>query len=263
MAARRLRLRYPGTCSICAANLPKGTDATWDSDARAATCLACSSVEIPIDRGTPGGSAQREGEARRERREARVRSAYPRIGGLLLRMYGAPQSERAWSVGAEGERVVGSWLNSITDVPIAVLHDRRIPKSKANIDHVAIVPSAIWVIDAKRYQGRVQYVNRGSWLRPDYRLVVGRRDCSKLVAAMARQVAAVRQALPPGDETPIRSALCFSGAEWGLFDQPFMVDDVAVTWAKPLTKVLRQAGPLTPDVIETLERRIGLALPAA
>ena len=38
---------------------------------------------------------------------------------------------------------------------IAVLHDRRIPGSKANIDHIAITAAGIWVIDAKRYKGDV------------------------------------------------------------------------------------------------------------
>ncbi len=37
-----------------------------------------------------------------------------------------------------------------------MLHDRRIPGSRANIDHIAIATSGVWVIDAKRYKGKVQ-----------------------------------------------------------------------------------------------------------
>jgi nuclease-like protein len=31
----------------------------------------------------------------------------------------------------------------------------RVSTSRANIDHIAIAPSGVWVIDSKRYKGRV------------------------------------------------------------------------------------------------------------
>jgi hypothetical protein len=34
--------------------------------------------------------------------------------------------------------------------------DRRIRRSRANIDHIAVASSGIWVIDAKRYNGKVE-----------------------------------------------------------------------------------------------------------
>ena len=36
-----------------------------------------------------------------------------------------------------------------------MLHDRRIPGTRANIDHIAVASSAVWVIDAKRYNGKL------------------------------------------------------------------------------------------------------------
>jgi len=36
-----------------------------------------------------------------------------------------------------------------------VLHDARTQHSPANIDHIAIAPSGIWVIDANHYKGKV------------------------------------------------------------------------------------------------------------
>ncbi|MEV4421445.1 NERD domain-containing protein, partial [Patulibacter sp. NPDC049589] len=35
-------------------------------------------------------------------------------------------------------------------IKVVVLHDRRVPRTHANIDHIAIAPSGIWVIDTKR-----------------------------------------------------------------------------------------------------------------
>jgi hypothetical protein len=42
-----------------------------------------------------------------------------------------------------------------------VLHDRAIPGTRSNIDHIAVVPSGVWVIDTKQYRGRVQRRDRG------------------------------------------------------------------------------------------------------
>ncbi|BAS11743.1 hypothetical protein AHiyo8_00460 [Arthrobacter sp. Hiyo8] len=76
---------------------------------------------------------------------------------------------------------------------LAVLHDRLIPGSKANIDHIAITPGGIWVIDAKRYKGGPQLKIEGGILRPRVeRLLVGRRDCTKLVDGVLKQVDLVR-----------------------------------------------------------------------
>jgi hypothetical protein len=37
---------------------------------------------------------------------------------------------------------------------LRVLHDRRIPGTQANIDHIAITSTGIYVIDAKRHVGK-------------------------------------------------------------------------------------------------------------
>jgi hypothetical protein len=34
-----------------------------------------------------------------------------------------------------------------------VLHDRSVPGTRSNIDHLAVVPSGVWVIDTKHYAG--------------------------------------------------------------------------------------------------------------
>jgi hypothetical protein len=40
------------------------------------------------------------------------------------------------------------------------LHDRRMPCSQANIDHIVLVPSGVWVIDSKRVRGRIRVEDR-------------------------------------------------------------------------------------------------------
>ena len=63
--------------------------------------------------GVAGGSARREYERRAARREAEVRGAHPRIGGLILALTDEPQSTRAWGVGARGEEMLGKGLDSL------------------------------------------------------------------------------------------------------------------------------------------------------
>jgi len=58
-----------------------------------------------------------------------------------------------------------------------------------------VTANGVFVIDAKNYAGKVRRIDKGGWFSSDERLYVGRRDCMKLVTGMAKQVAAVRDAL--------------------------------------------------------------------
>lgn len=271
--ARLIRIRYPGRCAACGAALAAGTTAWWEAAARVLRCESCGDASAgdapaavgmsPPAGGEAGGSAQARSERLRDRREDRIRSRHPRLGGLILALSDEPQSTRAWAQGAEGERQVGARLDSIPGA--VVLHDRRIPGSRANIDHLAVATSGVWVVDAKHYRGRVEHRDVGGWFRTNERLFVGARNCMNLVRAMAAQVEAVRAALgEPNSSVPIRAALCFTGAEWGLFSRPFDIDGVAVMWPKALAGAISRAGPLKPEQIPILADTLAVRLkPAA
>ena len=49
-----------------------------------------------------------------------------------------PLRAHEWEQGASGERIVGARLDRIDG--IEVLHDRRVPGTRATIDHIAIGP---------------------------------------------------------------------------------------------------------------------------
>ena len=105
------------------------------------------------------------------------------------------------------------------------------PGSRANIDHVAVAPSGIWVIDSKAYAGRIKREDVGPLWRSDYRLAVDGKDRTKLVRAMARQAQVVAEAVAGGEEPLlIRPVLCFNGADWGLIGKPFELDGVLITY---------------------------------
>lgn len=210
-----------------------------------------------MPRAVAGGSAQRKADRLRADREARVRGRHPRLGGLLLAVSDEPQAAKNWAKGAEGERKLGARLDGLTSAGVIALHDRLRPGTRANIDHLAVAPSGVWVIDAKCYKGQVARRDVGGWFSSDMRLYVGTRNCTKLVAAMAEQVAAVRTAT--GKDwagVPVRPMLCFVDAEWGWFAKPFQLQGVLVTWPKAACELLARRGPYPPAVIKLLAARL-------
>jgi hypothetical protein len=271
--SRRLKLRRSDECSDCGIALAAGTVAFWDADAKTVTCLAC--LEVPaapegdvdsstvaphLDRGVPGASARRRYERLHAARQQRARDKFGRLGGVYLALTNDPQSTVAWAQGSRGERLLGEYLEQIQDDEVVVvLHDRRIPGTRANIDHIAVTRSGVvWAIDAKNHTGKVQRIDKGGWLSTDLRLYVGRRDCTKLVQAMASQVAAIRTALGAAMtlefKIKVRAALCFVNAEWSLFAKPVDLDGVWIGRPKALGKRIRQPGELTPEHIAILAR---------
>lgn len=122
------------------------------------------------------------------------------LSGVVLAVSSGPQHEQAWARGAEGEAKLARKLERWTaGHDVVLLHDRRMPRSRANIDHLAIGPSGVIVIDAKRYSGRITVVRRGGLLRDrTEHLRVHGRDKTKLVDGVLAQADAVRAVLAGG-----------------------------------------------------------------
>ena len=276
-----MRLRYAGTCDTCAAPLAAGTRAGYRRSSRSVRCLPCVDgatpvgdhpatavpvVPEPVVAGAAGSSARREYERRSARREARIREAHPRIGGFLLAVTDEPQSTTAWARGAGGEELLGQGLDGLTKQGVRTLHDRRVPRSRANIDHIAVAPTGVWVIDAKRYRGRPTLRVQGGILRPRVeRLMVGSRDCTRLVAGVHGQVDVVRSALAASGEpeVPVHGVLCFVDADWPLFGGAFVIDSVCVLWPRKLAEKLTAPGDLAPDRVEVIHRALASRFRAA
>jgi hypothetical protein len=268
MGARLIRLRYRAVCTQCNAELPAGEQGWWQPDNKTVVCQRCKGEYVeqrnsaaPVDERRPaddptldravvgiaGASARAAYQRRRRNDDEAVLARHPRLGKYLLAVREERQPTKAWAQGAVGEERLGAALNALTSRGASVLHDRRVPGTRANIDHIVVSPSRIWVVDAKRYTGEVNRRDVGTVFRRDVRLYVGRRDCTKLVTGMDKQVAAVRAALE-SDRPPITPALCFVDAEWRLFARPFDVDGVLVTWPKALVTKIANDRPAIIDV---------------
>ena len=82
------------------------------------------------------------------------------VAGWGLRFKPSPDAV-AWRRGAAGERRTARLLDLLERHGWAVLHDLAVPGSAANIDHLAIGPGGVFVIDSKQYRGRLQLDGSG------------------------------------------------------------------------------------------------------
>lgn len=211
--------------------------------------------------GVAGGSANREHLRRKAKDEAATREKWGRFGNIAVALTPERTSTRVWATGAEGEARVGARLDGIASDDIRVLHDRRIPGSKANIDHIVVTPSGVWVIDTKRYQsGSPSLRVEGGLLRPRVeKLMVGGRDKSRLVDGVLWQVECVRKEVP---DTPVRGILCFVDSEWPLLASGFQVNGVEVLWPRKLVSRLTSPGAVGIDVADVAQRLAAKFRPA-
>ncbi len=207
---------------------------------------------MTVQTGIAGGSARREHERRAAKDEARIRSDWGRFGGLAVALTPERTSTRVWSTGANGEEIVGARLDSIASDAVRVLHDRRIPGSRANIDHIVVTPAAVWVIDAKKYKGSPGLQVEGGLFRPRIeKLTVSGRNQTRLVDEMLWQMEHVQSVVR---DVPVRGILCFVDADWPFFASPFRVNGVEVMWPKRLVGRLTEAGTALVDVTQIAER---------
>ena len=281
-----MRLRYAGTCSLCGAPLDAGATADYDRSTKSVHCVQCPPrraceapaadtatprfamtpdppPELEVIDGVAGGSAVREFECRHDARQERVQAAHPKIGRFLLAVFDDPQTTRAWSSGAVGEQLLGETLAAIASPSLRVLHDRRIPRTTANIDHLVVCPTGVFVIDSKHYRsGGPELRIEGGLFRPRTELLyVAGRERTGLVEGMHKQLGLVRSVLADVPEVPVRGVLCFVRAEWPLIGGSFTVRDVAVLWPKKLKALLTEPGSLDTDRIADLQCQLHEAFP--
>jgi hypothetical protein len=265
---KRMRLRFAGLCHVCGVELPARTEATYERVNKTVRCISHDEVqeilagEPAIEPGTPGASARREFERRQARREERIRTRHPKLGGFILRASDDPQSTKAWDTGAVGEERLGNRLNELASDKLRVLHDRRIPGTRANIDHIAVTPTGVYVIDAKRYHGRPQLKVEGGLFRPRVeRLLVGSRDRTKLVDGLLGQVKVVRNLIAA--DVPVHGVLCFVDADWPLFGGSVAIRGVEALSPRRLYPKLTSPGAADSGSLADVHRALAIALPPA
>ncbi|MGI8792209.1 MAG: nuclease-related domain-containing protein, partial [Acidimicrobiales bacterium] len=163
-----------------------------------------------------------------------------------------------WRRGAEGERRTAQLLAPLRNLGWTVLHDRRIPGSTANVDHLVVGPSGIWVVDSKFWQGRVKVLGDG-------RLWYGRRcldDDLRVLRWITGEVARVVGGQGnAGAPLPVHSVLCVHGAR--LPRAQLFFNGVTLSAPEALRDLLKSGTPcLTGCEVERLAAKAAKCLPA-
>ena len=182
-------------------------------------------------------------------------SGQPLVGWALVIMalalvfnalFTVPNHINSWSTGADGEVRTARFLEPLRAEGFKLLHDRRIPGSRANIDHIVIGPPGIFVVETKSFGGRLT-------VRGDDVFVAGRRRTGMIEEAK-REALAVQVALAMELETvrlPVVPVICVHRA--GLPWLGAGAGGVRIVSGKELVKRLRKAEPrLDPDTVRWL-----------
>jgi hypothetical protein len=147
---------------------------------------------------------------------------------------------------------VAAKLDELSGEHLIVLHDRVMlrpdgRRSRANIDHIAVAASGVWVIDAKTHRGALQVRRSGGLFTPrEEKLYIAGRDKTSLLDGLDRQVDAVTSQLSTvGATVPVRGALCFVGTELPWFGET--IRGVPLVGRRGLAKLLKQPGDFLGD----------------
>jgi hypothetical protein len=204
----------------CSSHLDTSTESTNLNEVQTSQENTKYVPEAPLVIGTPGGAAKGIADRKTQKHEERVKAKFPKLGKYILAVAGENQDTKNWHAGAKGEIAVGKALDDFAvEHGFKVIHDRRVPGSKANIDHIAVTKSGIYVIDAKNYEGAIKIVDKsGFFSDPDLKLYVGGRNCMNLISGMKRQVEVIKEIIKESKiDIPVVGVLAFYKAEWDQF----------------------------------------------
>jgi hypothetical protein len=150
------------------------------------------------------------------------------VAGWALRFRPSPDAT-AWKRGAAGERRTARLLDPLERHGWAILHDLAVPGSRANIDHLAIGPGGVFVIDSKQYRGRLQ-------LDPSGRLWHGRYPLAPTLRAVGFEADQAAQVLTDPDVVVVPIvAVHGTQVPWG----KVVTQGVPVVSARRLPSMLR------------------------
>src|SRR6266540_6653437 len=114
--------------------------------------------------------------------------------GWRLRLRPSEQA-RTWQRGAKGERHTARLLDRLVRDGFVVFHDLAVPGSHANVDHLVIGPTGLFVIDSKQWTGSVHQSADGlvwhNYYRLDRTLATVRREAEVLGRLLGTRTAAL------------------------------------------------------------------------
>ena len=137
---------------------------------------------------------------------------------------------QAWRRGTQGERRTARLLAPLERHGYQVFHDLAIPGSAANVDHLVIGPTGVFVIDSKRYRGHLHYSAGRLWH--------GRRPLDRTLDTLWWEATQAAETLGFGPDLHIYPVLCVHVARLP-WHRELLVDGIPVLAAGALRSALQ------------------------
>ena len=144
---------------------------------------------------------------------------FPELIAKAQRELDSTNEPSSWRKGAEGEEIVGRILEDLSQGRgFITIHDRQIPGSVANIDHIVVTRVKVFVVDAKNYADKIDF---GKLLALYFGgkaiLKINGRNRNDLREGIEKQVQIVEQLLAKaGIDIPVQGVLAFVRAKWDM-----------------------------------------------
>ncbi len=136
---------------------------------------------------------------------------------VLSAIYAPDKSVMTWSAGAEGERRTGRMLDKLERRHgWVILHDRAVPDSQANLDHLVIGPPGLVYVDSKNWEPKRVRTKRAPLTSNGVSLWCGRQNKDKELRTARWEADQAAQAigLALGEDTPsIQTVVAVHGAD--------------------------------------------------
>jgi hypothetical protein len=214
-------------------------------------------------------------ETRRSRHEAaavhdvRMPSRAPRRRAgvftrlLTVRTFRAQQAQPKLSKSTAAMRDL---LDATTNRGVLSLHNRRVPGRRGRIDHIAIGPAGIYVIDVLHFKNasiEVRPASDGDAGTDD--LVVGGRVMTDAVRAVAQRVEVLRLILLAAglNDVPVAGALCFVDGLLPLSAAKLQIGGIHVLRPSGLPALVAGSGAYGTGDRQTLHEFLADRLPAS
>jgi hypothetical protein len=181
--------------------------------------------------------------------------------GATRRFFRIPAEIEAWRSDARAERRNARSLDRLARAGFTVLHDRSLPDSAGNIDHLVVGPSGAWLVETDTHPGPLRRNQAGLWSGK-----VPLRPMLSLVSWMADKVATALVAdLPDGWQIDAQPVVAFARSEpphgLALFDGVVLLPlDAVVDYILAAGVVLK---PLDVAMLVDVAERVFPAYPVA
>lgn len=149
---------------------------------------------------------RRAGQAAREQADEHRRAAPVR--SLASRLLGVHTEERAWRIGADGEKAVAQRLDRLP-APWTILHAVPVGHRGADIDHVVIGPAGVFTVNTKHHP------KAAVWVGGDTFLVNGHRQAYIRKSRFEAQRAGRLLTKTAGMDVPVTGVIAVVGAHRG------------------------------------------------